>query len=377
MKCKFNHILLSCIFLVILLAGCKTTSNSPLTNNQNENSISFIENKQEIKQQGYGLFGVSSLHKKNIKGDHIKIAILDTGVDLENNDLKVYKYKNFININENNVQDKNGHGTKIAGIISAQDNQSGLLGIAPNAEIYVGKVANDMGYVKSADLINGVRWAIEQKVDIINISLELYKDNEDLHNVIKEAYSKNIIIVASSGNQKDDKSKRVVTYPGAYDEVISVGMLNPEGKLSVYGFKDPKIKVYAPGEDIVSTYLKNKLTLDTATSFSTAYVSGYTALLIQEHRNKKEEYNQKQIIFELQSVFHKYMNTTPLINTIKTILNIGSLLLGVGLIGFLIYLIINFKKIKENKKDIKRTIVIGGGLFLLIIIFKILNIFLR
>ncbi|PMC34129.1 hypothetical protein CJ195_24535 [Bacillus sp. UMB0899] len=372
------------IFLIFILAGCQSESGQHQnhlehtdhsehmdhTEELSESTENLLGQKEEVHQQGYGLFNVSSLHEDGLKGENVKIAVLDTGIDLEHKDLKVIASQNFVdeeNLDDPSAADVNGHGTKISGIIGAKENNFGLLGIAPNSDLYVGKVSNDLGYAKSSDLIKGIQWAIEQKVDIINISLEFYEDNPDLHKVIKEAYNNNIIMVASSGNQDDPNKERKVAFPAAYEEVISVGMLDEEGKLSENGFEDSKIDVYGPGEDIASTFLDDKLTLDTGASFATAYISGYVALLIQNNKESETSYNQETIITALQDNFHQYMGNSIL----ETAFFVTSIIAGLLILGLFVYIIINLlfnRKIFKDKKMIKNLTLVGSiGLIFFIV----------
>ncbi|KFM95195.1 serine protease [Bacillus clarus] len=243
---------------------------------------------------------------EKIYGKNIKIAVLDTGIDKNSSDLSYIKGVNFTSDNVDEFADDNGHGTKIAGIIGARKNNHTLLGIAPESDLYIAKVANGNGDVKFENLVKGIYWDIEQNVDIINISLEFSGRNGELHEAVKKASEKNIIVVSSSGNIKQEGDSGNA-YPGAYPEVIGVGMLNVKGKIYAEEFKKKKVDVFAPGEDIFSLYFDNKMTLDTGVSFATAYTPGYSALLIQKHKDNNTRYDQKQIISELKKDLEKKM----------------------------------------------------------------------
>jgi subtilisin family serine protease len=292
----------------VLFAGCSSHNHATTATNHNherhknhqnhsENTLKTIDQPEVVQQEIK-----NSLHqwyRKNIYGKGVKIAILDTGIDKTNKDLVYVKGINFISEKTDEFDDENGHGTKIAGIIGARKNNYNLLGIAPESDLYIAKVADENGNVKFENLIKGINWAIEQNVDIINISLEFQKDNPQLHKAIKKAVENNIIVIASSGNIKypGDTDN---AYPGSYPEVISVGMLNTKGKIYSKEFEKKKVDVFAPGEDIISLYFNNKMTLDTGVSFATAYTSGYCALLIQKHKMDGDNYNKEKIKRELK-----------------------------------------------------------------------------
>ena len=128
------------------------------------------------------------------------------------------------------------------------------------------KVADENGNVKVENLIKGINWAVKEDVDVINISLELPKGTKQLHSAIKNAYKNGIIVISSSGNI-NFPNDTALSYPGAYSEVINVGILNTEGEIYSQEFKDKKVDVYAPGEDIISLYLNDKMTIDTVYCF--------------------------------------------------------------------------------------------------------------
>ncbi|MFJ7848623.1 S8 family serine peptidase [Peribacillus sp. NPDC097206] len=301
-----NSILISIviIFSLFLLIGCSKASSSEMDHSNMDHSdmedkpLPNTKDQEEVKQQEFSN-SISYWHNKNIKGENVKIAVLDTGIDKDNKDLTYTKGINFVGKNKEDFGDNNGHGTKISGIIGARKNNYNLLGISPNSDLYISKVADENGNVRVGNLIKGINWAVEEGVDVINISLELPKGTKELHQAIKKAYKNDIVVISSSGNIKfpDDTD---LSYPGAYSEVINVGILNTEGEIYSQEFKEKKVDVYAPGEDIISLYLNNKMTIDTGVSFSTAYTTGYTALLIQNYKDKKENYNTKKVKKDLQ-----------------------------------------------------------------------------
>lgn len=319
MKNTFNVLIF--IVTILLLVGCnsnQTNSNnhenhdSHENHNSHENHISHenhensylnTKNQQEIMQHQIDN-NLSNWYSKNIYGDNVKIAILDTGIDKENSDLSYIKGVNFTSNNLEEFHDDNGHGTKIAGIIGARKNNHNLLGIAPESDLYIAKVADENGNVKFENLIKGIYWAIDQGVDIINISLEFPNKDSRLHEAIKKANEKNIIVIASAGNIKYEGDTDNV-YPGAYPEAISVGMLNVEGKIYTKEFEKKKVDVFAPGQDIFSLYFNDKMTLDTGVSFATAYTSGYCALLIQNYKTNNIKYNKQKILSQLKNDLEK------------------------------------------------------------------------
>lgn len=299
----------------------------------------IVQTDREINQLDEA-GSVSKYHTEGIMGKGIKIAILDTGVDLKNEDITFKKGINFTSGEATDFADRNGHGTKVAGIIGARKNGEGLIGIAPESDLYICKVANDSGKVSFDGLIKGLDWAVEQEVDIINISLEFGAGDKALKKAIDKAMNQHIIVIASSGNIRAE-GDTFKAYPGAYPEVISVGMLNLQGEIYAAEFKEKKVDMYAPGEDLTSTYFHNKLTLDTGVSYATAYASGFAALVIEGKRADGDVVNRDSIIKTMKADLNQGIDGAPWYIYTGLVLNIATF---VGLILLGIYSVIYYRK---------------------------------
>ncbi len=229
--------------------------------------------------------GISS-ESLRYTGEGIKIAILDTGVetshvDLSKTDIECRRVGDVMSVN-----DDKSHGTAIAGIISAYpSHDKGVLGIVPDATIMSIDITDDE-YAEPQNIIDGIKIAIDEQVDIISISLGLVEDSEELHEVIKEAYNLGITIVASAGNYMDG----TVLYPAMYDEVICVGARGKDGDI-ISPINQGEINVlYAPGENIVTIATGEKEYFGaTGTSFSTAIVTGIVAIMKDVNSNMMPE----------------------------------------------------------------------------------------
>lgn len=221
-------------------------------------------------------------------GKGVKVAIIDTGVDFSHQDLKKCKHSQR-NIVRYSIQNRE-HGTAIAGIISAYPhNNKGVLGIAPKTELISINVTNGE-YVKEENLIKGINTAIEEKVDIINISVGVKEASNELHECIKKAYKNNIIIVASAGNYM----KKELLFPAAYSEVLAVGSYDKNGNI-MSPKNNIKNVIYLPGKNIVTTISNNKYTGVQGTSFSTAILSGIITLVKEQRPDVENEILYKRI----------------------------------------------------------------------------------
>lgn len=210
---------------------------------------------------------------KKYSGKGVKVAVMDSGIDIHN-DLNTKKWVDFSEKVEGyKPLDSTGHGTNIAGIIGAQDNKYGIVGIANKADLYSVKVLDEDNAASISTIIKAIEWCIENKVDVINMSFGVNKDSEALRNAIKRAYENNIVLIASAGNNCS-----TVQYPAKYEEVISVGSVDPKlEKSSFSSLEEPD--VYAPGEGAKTLgYLGSYEEVD-GSSIAAAHVSGVAAAL--------------------------------------------------------------------------------------------------
>lgn len=198
----------------------------------------------------------------------MRVAILDSGIfphiDLRK---KIIYGKNFTSEgNSQNVEDNNGHGTHVAGIIHS---------IIPEAQLLIVKVLDRYGKGNIEDVTEGIYYAIEKNVDIINISISFEDEDKEMEEAIQFAKDKNIPVICAAGNNN------VIDYPAQYG--ISVGSIDNKGNIS--DFSTSKATLYAMGEDVESTYLNDSYEILSGTSMATAKVTGYIA---REIKNKRD-----------------------------------------------------------------------------------------
>ena len=194
----------------------------------------------------------------------VRVAVLDTGVDSTHPDLqgRVLEGKTIVAETANGDQyaddgkDDHGHGTHVAGIISATiDNSIGINGILGNVDVEIlpVKVLNDAGEGSTFDIIEGIRYAADNGASIMNLSLGSYNKSEMEEEAVQYAQNKGCLIIAAAGN---DAFNVQYTYPASYDGVISVGSVDSEGERSYFSNFGETLDVSAPGSDIVSTIPK-------------------------------------------------------------------------------------------------------------------------
>lgn len=241
---------------------------------------------EDFVPYGVEYVGSRTAWKEGVTGKGVKGGVIDTGVSLNHEDIRVVNQVNFIP-NEPN-DDIHGHGTHVAGIIAASANDKGVVGVAPDVEIYSAKVAKSDGTVTFEDFVKGVDWGIEMGVDILNVSLAFTPLEDDfLKEVIKKTEEKGILVVAAAGNGgaliEMDGIEPFVYYPANQDDVIGVSSVNDMFDLSWFSSYGKGVDVAAPGEEIVSLYPGNNYGLMSGTSMAAPHVTGVLALMKQKY----------------------------------------------------------------------------------------------
>ena len=263
------------------------------------------------KQWALNTFGAETLWKKST-GTSVVVAVVDTGVALSHPDLKgrVLAGRDFIKPGTS-AADENGHGTHVAGIIAANaNNKIGTAGLAPSAKILPVRVLDASGSGDNAGVAQGIIWAAQQGVNVINLSLGATRSDTAIKAAVAYAQSRNVVVVAAAGNE----SCRLLfgsptAYPAAYPGVLGVGAISSDRKIASYSSCGSWVDVVAPGSGIVSTMIASPdpglgcprgtlyCTLS-GTSMATPYTSAAAAL---EIARLKRKFNQASIVSRLQS----------------------------------------------------------------------------
>jgi subtilisin family serine protease len=217
-------------------------------------------------------------------GYGVKVAILDTGIDLTHPDLKA-NIKGGVNTisPKKSPNDDNGHGTHVAGIVAALDNSIGVVGVAPRAFLYAVKALNSQGTGYLSDIIEGLQWCVANGIQVINMSLGASSDVQSFHDAVTATYEAGIIEVAAAGN-----SGGQTEYPAAYPEVISVSAVTYDPNWPGDPTHDTitswscrgKVDLAAPGNNIYSTYKGGTYATMSGTSMASPYVAGVAALVV-------------------------------------------------------------------------------------------------
>lgn len=218
--------------------------------------------------------------------EKIKIAILDTGVQLDHPDLasKIVPGYNFIDQNEF-PYDTNGHGTHVAGIAAAiANNGIGIAGVAPKAVIQPVKVLTGEGSGSLSTVANGIIWAVNHGAKVINLSLGSPIYSPTLQNAVDYAWNKQVIVVAAAGNV----GTWMPNYPAYHPSTISVAATNQFDMKAPFSNFGKWVDVAAPGTNILSTYANSRYAILSGTSMAVPHVSGLAALLASQGKNNRQ-----------------------------------------------------------------------------------------
>ncbi|MCH7535853.1 MAG: S8 family serine peptidase, partial [Bacteroidetes bacterium] len=137
---------------------------------------------------------------RQTKGEGVRVAILDTGIDIDHPDLKdaIVETSDFTG---DGIEDESGHGTHCAGIIGARLNSVGFVGVAPSCELLIGKVLNNNGEGALEWVAAGIDWATEKGANIISMSLGGNSSSNKLYESVHSSLASGTCIICAAGNE--------------------------------------------------------------------------------------------------------------------------------------------------------------------------------
>lgn len=218
------------------------------------------------------------------QGEGVVIAVLDTGCQLDHVDLQANLLEgiNFVERGKP-PYDKLGHGSHICGIIAAENNDIGIVGVAPKVKIRPVKVLNNDGNGNLLNVIEGIRWAADMKCDFISMSLGAPVQVQQVRKAIQYAASKGSIVFCAAGNAGSGN----LFYPAYYPETISVGAVDMKLRKAKFSNFGDGLDFMAPGVDILSTVPTNWYAKMSGTSMAQPFCCAVAALLLSYKRKAK------------------------------------------------------------------------------------------
>jgi subtilisin family serine protease len=205
------------------------------------------------------------------------IAVLDTGIDLNHNDLAGRVIAGFDFVQNDAVpQDENGHGTHVAGIAAANGNNGiGIAGVDWQSQIMPVRVLDAYGNGSFANVAQGIIWATDHGARVINLSLGGSQYSSILEDSVAYAVEKGVILVAATGNS----GLPTVLYPAAFPGVVGVGATDQSNHLAWFSNTGEGVDVVAPGVSIYGLDTGNGYRFRNGTSMAAPQVAGFAALL--------------------------------------------------------------------------------------------------
>lgn len=240
----------------------------------------------EQSQWSFQALGPAAMWNAGYTGTNVKVAVLDSGI-YAHSELNIAGGISTVDYT-GSYSDDNGHGTHVAGIIAAKNNGAGMVGVAPNVQLYAVKALDYNGEGTLADILEGLEWAISSKMDIINLSLGTDTDSELLKDMVDRAYNAGILVVAAAGNSQNGKplTTDTVNYPARYDSAIAVAAIDSANHRGSFSSVGNKVELAAPGVNIISAYVSNGTpgyAMMSGTSQAAPHISGMLALLKQKY----------------------------------------------------------------------------------------------
>lgn len=252
-------------------------------------------------------------YRNYISGKGAVIAIIDSGCNINHYDLRdniIGCYNSTDSKDKYDVTDKDGHGTSIAAIIAASDNNYGIVGIAPDAKLFIIKASyGDDGYFHYSDVIRAINKCVELGyIDVINLSLGGYYKDDLMEKALRNARSHGILVVCASGNESTSKP----TYPAAYQVGLSVASTNTLGNLAEYSNYGVNSNIVAPG-CVYSIDPILKYQYQVGTSYSAPLVTGCAGLIYGQNRtmprnSSTADYVKNLILDNTDGVTYSYEN---------------------------------------------------------------------
>ncbi|KEF04194.1 MULTISPECIES: type VII secretion-associated serine protease mycosin [Streptomyces] len=240
------------------------------------------------------------------KGEGVKVAVIDTGVDAGNKQVKPALASAGQSFTGGKAtEDQVGHGTKVAGIIAAQQvPDSGFYGIAPGAKILPLQQTDKEKGGTAENLAKAIDAAVKAGVDIINISQGTAADPRflpTLRQAVDKAEQAGVLIVASAGNGGADGGEKEM-YPAAFpnSNVMAVAASDRNNERAPFSQAGSFVDIAAPGVDMVSTVPKGGNCVDQGTSFAAPYAAGAAALLIGRNKAQHQEWKPSEVIWHLE-----------------------------------------------------------------------------
>jgi subtilisin family serine protease len=275
--------------------------------------VRAFDHSGEEHDWGFDAMNVEPAHVANgTTGAGVTVAVVDSGVDYFHEDLDDNMWTNLGEVPDNGIDDDGngfvdddrgydfqgnfftstqpdndpmdalGHGTHVAGIVAAEDNGIGVIGVAPDATIMPVKVLDDVGSGWDSQIAKGIRYAADNGADVINMSLGGYAFSSLMRDAVEYARDNGVTVVAAAGNEF---IYSLASFPAGYPSVISVSAAEREslGETKTWWSNWGNADFMAPGEAVLSTIPDGNYARFSGTSMASPQVAGAIALIKEKY----------------------------------------------------------------------------------------------
>lgn len=259
--------------------------------------ISYVEENGEMYALGEGSWGTERIGSREAQekstGEGVKVGILDSGIDVNHEALKenieggeaIVECSPHPHCDEP-WDDDHGHGTHVAGTAGSVNKK---IGVATEVELYSIKVLDRNARGSVSDVSEGIIWAADNDMEVINMSLGSSSDSygNTIREAVQYANEEGVIQVAAAGNNNLEEDS--VVYPAAFEEVIAVSATNENDEMAEFSSIGPEVELAAPGADIYSAWEGGRYYEGNGTSMASPHVAGVAALVLAMEGYETEE----------------------------------------------------------------------------------------
>jgi subtilisin family serine protease len=293
--------------------------------------IEFNSEKQYAKTKEDNNWYISKLGIDKLwiktKGEGVKVAIIDSGIDKNHPDIdysRIVLKRNFLyegedEIQLNNVEDENGHGTHCTGILAGQGIKT--FGVAPNVSLFIGKIANSLHEIEQNKLFKAIEWAYNNDADIISISISIDELDDQYAKLIEDLDKKKKGILIGALSNVGDHGYNVIGYPFSLKSCIGVGATDKVFKIDEYTARSNSLDILAPGRDIYSTWINGGYKTESGCSMATPIVAGIVALFLSYAYKLSKSFSKDEIISIIKNSASNFVHYKTLPGTSFPIIN--------------------------------------------------------
>lgn len=258
-------------------------SHHPLISAVEQNGKVYAIDAELDNTWGVKRIGADDVHANANKGAGVAVAVIDSGIDYTHEELdgNYAGGQDFVN-DDMDPMDDNGHGTHVSGTVAAEDNGIGVVGAAPEADLYGLKVLGADGSGSFGDVIAALDWAVANGIQVTNNS---YGSSMNPGTAVRAAFDNSaaagILHIAAAGNSGNPRGKgNNVGYPARYDSVVAVAATDSDDTRASFSSTGPAVELAAPGVAIRSTLPGGGYADWNGTSMASPHVAGTAALVI-------------------------------------------------------------------------------------------------